>query len=122
MLAANSADRIAVREIPFSKFRAKIFHFMRCVQQTREPLLMTRDGEALAEIHPIPLDASEKERLRAERDARDLEIINRHAGQLNAEALDVLSYESVPAAAHESPKQKRSRKRPNAASGSKLET
>lgn len=30
---------------------------------------------------------------RAERDARDVEIINRRADALNAEALDVLSYQ-----------------------------
>ena len=30
---------------------------------------------------------------RQERDARDLEIINRHADELNAEALDVLDYQ-----------------------------
>ncbi len=32
-------------------------------------------------------------RLRAERDARDLDILNRHADRLNVEADDVLKYQ-----------------------------
>jgi metal-responsive CopG/Arc/MetJ family transcriptional regulator len=32
----------------------------------------------------------------AEQNARDLEIINRHADELNAEAEDVLSYQVIP--------------------------
>lgn len=35
-----------------------------------------------------------KERARAERDARDLELINRHAEKLNREALDALEYQA----------------------------
>lgn len=31
-----------------------------------------------------------------ERDRRDVEIINRNAGRLNREALDVLGYQSLP--------------------------
>jgi len=33
---------------------------------------------------------------RDERNARDLEIINRQAARLNSEALDVLSYQAIP--------------------------
>jgi metal-responsive CopG/Arc/MetJ family transcriptional regulator len=33
---------------------------------------------------------------RARREARDIEIINRNAGRLNAEAMDVLEYQRVP--------------------------
>ena len=33
-------------------------------------------------------------RAKAERDARDLEILNRHANRLNEEAADVLSYQA----------------------------
>jgi metal-responsive CopG/Arc/MetJ family transcriptional regulator len=36
-----------------------------------------------------------RKRAREERDARDLEIINRHADELNAEAQDVLRYQSL---------------------------
>jgi metal-responsive CopG/Arc/MetJ family transcriptional regulator len=35
-----------------------------------------------------------RERIKAERDAREIEIINRHADQLNAEANDVLRYQA----------------------------
>jgi metal-responsive CopG/Arc/MetJ family transcriptional regulator len=35
-----------------------------------------------------------RERARAQRDARDIELINRHADELNAEAEDVLSYQA----------------------------
>jgi metal-responsive CopG/Arc/MetJ family transcriptional regulator len=33
---------------------------------------------------------------RRERDARDLEILNRHADRLNQEAADVLTYQVIP--------------------------
>ncbi|MGA2133806.1 MAG: type II toxin-antitoxin system CcdA family antitoxin [Bryobacteraceae bacterium] len=33
---------------------------------------------------------------RAKREARDIEIINRNAERLNAEALDVLDYQRIP--------------------------
>jgi metal-responsive CopG/Arc/MetJ family transcriptional regulator len=33
---------------------------------------------------------------RAEQNARDLEIINRHADHLNDEAVDVLDYQAIP--------------------------
>jgi len=36
------------------------------------------------------------DRARAARDARDLEIINKHADELNAEAADVLQYQTWP--------------------------
>jgi metal-responsive CopG/Arc/MetJ family transcriptional regulator len=35
-----------------------------------------------------------RKRAREKRDARDIEIINRHADELNAEAQDVLRYQS----------------------------
>ena len=35
-----------------------------------------------------------RDRARAQRDARDIEIINRHAEELNAEAEDVLRYQA----------------------------
>jgi metal-responsive CopG/Arc/MetJ family transcriptional regulator len=35
-----------------------------------------------------------RQRAREKRDARDIEIINRHADELNAEAQDVLRYQS----------------------------
>ena len=36
-----------------------------------------------------------RQRARAQRDARDLEIINRNADELNAEAEDVLRYQAL---------------------------
>jgi metal-responsive CopG/Arc/MetJ family transcriptional regulator len=36
-----------------------------------------------------------RDRARAQRDARDIEIINRHADELNAEAEDVLRYQAA---------------------------
>jgi len=45
-------------------------------------------------IHPIPVYDAEKERRRAERDAREIDLINRFADELNADALDVLSYQT----------------------------
>jgi metal-responsive CopG/Arc/MetJ family transcriptional regulator len=36
-----------------------------------------------------------RERMRAERDARDIEMINRDADRLNAEAEDVLRYQTL---------------------------
>ncbi|MGA2347031.1 MAG: ribbon-helix-helix protein, CopG family [Candidatus Sulfotelmatobacter sp.] len=35
-----------------------------------------------------------RQRARAQRDARDIELINRHADELNAEAEDVLRYQA----------------------------
>jgi metal-responsive CopG/Arc/MetJ family transcriptional regulator len=35
-----------------------------------------------------------RDRVRAKRDARDIELINRHAAELNAEAEDVLRYQA----------------------------
>jgi hypothetical protein len=64
------------------------------VEETRQPIRVTRFGKSLAEIHPVPLNAAEEERLRAERDTRDLEIINRNAAQLNADAEDGLHYQA----------------------------
>jgi metal-responsive CopG/Arc/MetJ family transcriptional regulator len=36
-----------------------------------------------------------REQLKAERDAREIEIINRHAGQMNAEVNDALRYQAT---------------------------
>lgn len=37
-----------------------------------------------------------REREKAARDAREMELINRHADELNAEAEDVLRYQTIP--------------------------
>jgi PHD/YefM family antitoxin component YafN of YafNO toxin-antitoxin module len=75
-----------VRKIPFPEFSANLFALLKSVQETRQPFLVTRFGTPVAEIHPAHIGAAEKERLRAERDARDLEILNRYAAELNSEA------------------------------------
>lgn len=36
------------------------------------------------------------ERARAKRDAREIELINQHADEMNAEAQDVLRYQALP--------------------------
>ncbi len=76
--------------ITLSEFKAKYQILLRAVHDTREPIRITRNSKPFVEIHPIPLDAAKKERLRSERDARDLELINRFAEELNAEAVDRL--------------------------------
>ena len=81
-----------MRTIPLSEFRTDPLAVLRSVQKTRRPVRVAQLGEPLAEIHPVPIDAAENERLRAERDAREIEIINRNAAQLNADALDLLNY------------------------------
>jgi hypothetical protein len=64
------------------------------VEETRQPLRVTRSGKSLAEIHPVPVNAAEEERLRAERDARDIEMINRNAAKLKVDAEDGLRYQA----------------------------
>ena len=54
----------------------------------------------LAEIHPLTTGAAKKERLRTERDAREIEIINQNTDQLNADALEGLSYCASPSKPH----------------------
>lgn len=83
-----------MRRIPFPEFRTKCYAILESVRETRKPIRVTRFGKALAEIHPVPVSAAEEERLRAERDARDIEIINRNAARLNADAEDGLCYQA----------------------------
>ncbi len=64
---------------------------------------VTLDKEVLGQIDALAPNRSAfieevlkshfKKLKKAERDARDLEIINRNADRLNAEAMDVLSYQ-----------------------------
>ncbi len=56
------------------------------------PLDLT-EGERV-ELTLVTSSAAEKRRLsKRERDAKDLEIINRNADRLNEEAMDVLNYQ-----------------------------
>jgi prevent-host-death family protein len=83
-----------VRTINFSEFKTQCHALIRAVHDTGEPIRITCHGKPIVEIHPIAIDAAEKERLRAERDAHDIELINRFADELNANALDVLEYQA----------------------------
>jgi hypothetical protein len=57
---------------------------------------LARAAGGKTEIRPMP-DLSESRKStrlsKAERDAKDLEIINRNADRLNEEAMDVLNYQ-----------------------------
>jgi hypothetical protein len=55
---------------------------------------ITRFGQPLAEIHPCSLKSLNSDLARAQRDACDIEIINRNADCLNAEAEDALGYQA----------------------------
>lgn len=83
-----------MRRITVSEFRSNCSSVFKSVAQTREPILVTRKGKPLVEIRPVPIGAAEEERRRAEREARDLEILNRYADELNAQAIDGLEYQA----------------------------
>jgi len=82
-----------VRTINSSEFRTQCLALIRAIHDTGEPIRIARHGKPIAEIHPIPIGDADKERLRAERDAREIESINRFADELNADVLDVLEYQ-----------------------------
>jgi prevent-host-death family protein len=83
-----------MKTIGLSEFRANCHSVINAVGRTRRPVLITRRGSPIVEIRPIPIGAAEQERLRAERNARDLELINRFADELNEEALDGLEFQA----------------------------
>jgi antitoxin (DNA-binding transcriptional repressor) of toxin-antitoxin stability system len=80
--------------ISVSEFRTHCFALLQSVERTRSTIRITRYGKPLAEIHPPPKDAAEIERLRAEREARDLELLNKLADQMNAEVEDTMLYDA----------------------------
>jgi hypothetical protein len=86
-----------MKEIPFAEFIVNVFAVLRSVEQTREAILLPPSGKPLAEIRSVPTSAAERERLRAERDARDLKLTNRYADALNEDALDSLEPSRRPA-------------------------
>ncbi len=53
-------------------------------------------GRSRSEFVEMALWAYIAHLAREERDAKDLEILNRNADRLNQEALDVLSYQVIP--------------------------
>ena len=57
-----------------------------------KPLYLT-EGEHVELNLVISSEAEAKRLSRAEREARDIEIINQHIDELNAEAWDALSYQ-----------------------------
>ena len=79
-----------MKRITVSEFRSNCSSVIKSVAQTRRPILVTRDGNPLVVIRPVPISAAEEERRRAERDASDLEILNRYSDELNKDALDGL--------------------------------
>ena len=86
---------IHLKNISISEFRAQYSALIRGVEKTKKPIQITRLGKPVAEIHPSSLQISADRALaRAQRDARDLEIINRNADRLNAAAEDALEYQA----------------------------
>jgi metal-responsive CopG/Arc/MetJ family transcriptional regulator len=57
---------------------------------------LSRNYKNRSEFIEIALHKFITELIRDEQNTRDIEIINRHADELNAEADDVLSYQAVP--------------------------
>ena|SRR5579863_1746838 len=83
-----------MRRITLSEFRSNYSSVFRSVEQTRRPILVTRLGKPMVEIRPVSIGAAEEERRRTEREARDLEILNRYADEWNAQAEDGLEYQA----------------------------
>lgn len=75
-----------MKTVSLSEFRRKISSLFRLVKETHERIQVTRFGRPLVEIMQPGLSAED----RAARDARDLEILNRFADELNVEAEDGL--------------------------------
>jgi len=83
-----------VKNVSISALRADCFELLRQVEKTKKPIRITRFGQPLAEIHPCSLNSLNCDLARAARNARDIEIINRNADRLNAEAEDALEYQA----------------------------
>lgn len=79
-----------MRTVSRSEFYRRGSALLERVQKTREPLRVTRFGRPFVEVHP-PGPTDEE---RAQRDARDLEILNRYADELNRDALDGLEFQA----------------------------
>lgn len=90
MSARSDADPSLMRTIPLSECRANLSSLLHLVARTRQAIRVSRRGCPLVEIRPIPISAANKERLCAESEALDLEILNRFADEMNKDALDGL--------------------------------
>jgi prevent-host-death family protein len=82
MSGRNSTDEEEVRTVSISEFRANCSALLKRVQKTKKPIQVTLLGRPLAEIRSPGLSPE----MRAHRDARDVEILNRYAAELNADA------------------------------------
>jgi hypothetical protein len=91
MSVTEIADNVRVKTFSLSEFRSKYSSLLNDVCETGERIQVTRYGRPLAEIRRPGLSAEE----RARRDASDLELINRYAGKLNAEAKDALEFQAL---------------------------
>lgn len=91
MSARNSADETQVRTVSLTEFRDPCSALLKQVQKRRAANPRDALWKILAEIGPPGLT----EEQRAKRDARDLELINRYADELNADAVDGLEYQTV---------------------------
>ena len=83
-----------MKSIPLAEFRANCSSILKSVARYRQPILVTRLGEPVVVIRPVPISVAEEQRRRGERDARELELINRYADRWNAEAEDGLRYQA----------------------------
>ena len=75
-----------MKTISLTEFRRNCSALLRQVEAKNQRVQITRFGRPLAEIRAPGLSAEE----RAARDAHDLELINRFADELNADAEDGL--------------------------------
>jgi antitoxin (DNA-binding transcriptional repressor) of toxin-antitoxin stability system len=77
-----------MKVVSLSEFHPKCSALLRLVKETQEHIRITRYGKPLAEIGPPGLSPKE----RAAQDAREVEILNRCADELNAEAGELWHY------------------------------
>ena len=82
--ARGNADESEMKIVPLSELRRQCSALLQLVKKTHEPIQVTRFGRPFVKIGPPGLSPDQ----RAPRDARDREILNRFADELNADALE----------------------------------
>jgi hypothetical protein len=58
-MALTYVEVKSMKTIPFSEFRVNCHSLIEHVRKTRKPIVITRKGEILAEIHPCPVHLDE---------------------------------------------------------------
>lgn len=90
ILARNNADVLGMKTVLLSQFRRRCSFLLKQVYKSHKPIQVTQFGRPLVEVRPPGLSAEE----RAARDARDVELLNRFADELNVQALGGLIYQA----------------------------